>query len=87
MDEVRSLLGEFFFVQGKRDEPGKEEGKMKYPKKYSSLAEFEREELCSCKVSWSIDDFFDDVFLSGDMDMGFDEETSGLEDELDGEID
>lgn len=87
MDEVRSLLGEFFFTQRKGNKPGKEAGKMKYPKKFNSLADFEREELCSYKVTWSIDDFFDDVFLSGEMDMEFGDERSGSENDPDDYLD
>jgi len=84
MDEVRNLLGEYFFSQRLRNETGKkEDGNMKYPKRYNSLAQFEREELCAYKVSWSIDDFFDDVFLSGDMDLEYGEDRSGREDDPD----
>jgi len=81
MDEVRNLLGEFFFSQGATKQPGPKEADMKYPRKYTSLSEFEREELCAYKVNWSLDDFFDDVFLSGEMDMEFGEDRGGGDDE------
>ncbi|MFH1436982.1 MAG: hypothetical protein ABIJ56_14835, partial [Pseudomonadota bacterium] len=71
MDELRNMLGEYFFSREKDKQAGagKEEGKMKYPRRYQSITEFEREELQSYKISWSIDDFFDEVFLSGEMDL------------------
>lgn len=83
MDEVRNLLGEYFFSQRLRNENGKEDGNMKYPKRYNSLSQFEREELCAYKVNWSIDDFFDDVFLSGDMDLEYGDDRSSSEDDPD----
>ena len=88
MDELRSMLGEYFFSRAreKQDKAGKkEEGKMKYPRRYQSLSEFEREELQSYKISWSIDDFFDEVFLSGEMDLEFADESEDRE--LDEDLD
>lgn len=85
MDEVRNILGEFFYRERQRQEQSKEEGTMKYPKKYGSISDFEREELCAAKVNWSIDDFFDEVFLSGEMDLDFGEDGSEEGDDLDDE--
>ena len=85
MDEVRNLLGEFFYRERQRQEQGKQEGTMKYPKRYNSISDFEREELCTTKVSWSIDDFFDEVFLSGEMDLDFGEDGTEDSGDLDDE--
>lgn len=86
MDEVRSLLGEYFFsswrdaIRQKEEEKAEEtkEEKMKYLKRYRSIEEFAREELDAFKVSWSIDDFFDDVLFVGDVDLE-DEFDSGVQ--------
>jgi hypothetical protein len=83
MDEVRNILGEFFFAARQKQAQDREEGAMKYPKRYGSISEFEREELCAYKVSWSIDDFFDEVFLSGEMDLDFGEDGSEEESDFD----
>jgi len=85
MDEFRNLLGEYFFekMQSKQILKRKEVI-MKYPKRFNSIEEFEREELYTNKVNWSIDDFFDEVFLSGDLNLDFGcdgEESDDDEDE------
>jgi len=74
MDEVRNLLGEYFFGAGQEriDDGKQEEPPMKYKRQFNSIDDFEREELHTGKVEWSIDDFFDEVFLSGDLDFEFD---------------